>query len=153
MSSNRGTGLSNGLEPKGHIMGKELKRLSRAATIKVMNSFASRQVPFVFLISFSGEGNVVLTPDEAASAGLFLEMPSLKNHSLKGLSDQPIRFNKNPVDREQYHLAFSHVVGEILYGNSFLLNLTYPTSIDTNYSLRDVFLGSRARYKLLLENK
>ncbi len=131
----------------------ELKRLSRRATIEVMDRFASRQIPFVFLISFSGEGNIVLTPEEATDSGLYLEMPGLVNHSLRGLSDQPIRFSKNPVDRKKYHQAFTHVVGHILYGNSFLLNLTCPTSIDTNYSLRDIFLGSRARYKLLLENE
>jgi para-aminobenzoate synthetase component 1 len=131
----------------------EGKRLSRGATIKVMNQFASKQIPFVFLISFSGEGNIVLTPEEASDLGMFLEMPGLVNHSFNVLSDQAIQLSKKSVDRKQYHRAFTHVVDQILYGNSFLLNLTCLTSIETNYSLRDIFLGSKARYKLLLENE
>ena len=43
-------------------MGKGLKRLSKNETIEAINDFASREIPFVFLISFSGEGNIVLTP-------------------------------------------------------------------------------------------
>ncbi len=134
-------------------MGKGLKRLSKNETIEAINDFASREIPFVFLISFSGEGNIVLTPEEAADAGVFLEIPGLANHSLKGFSDQPIQFSKNPVDRERYHHAFTHVVGQILYGNSFLLNLTCPTPIDTNYSLKQIFVGSQAAYKLFLEGE
>ena len=134
-------------------MGKEGERLSRGATIEVMNRFASEQIPFVFLISFSGEGNIILSPEEASNNGMFLEMPGLANHSFKASSDQTIQLSKNSVDRKRYHQAFTHVVSQILYGNSFLLNLTCPTEIETNYSLRDIFLASRARYKLLIENE
>ena len=134
-------------------MGKEEGRLSRGATIEVINRFASKQIPFVFLISFSGEGNRVFSPEEASNRGMFLEMPGLVNHSFKERPDQAIQLSKDSVDRNRYHQAFTHVVGQILYGNSFLLNLTCPTAIETNYSLRDIFLGSRARYKLLLENE
>jgi para-aminobenzoate synthetase component 1 len=134
-------------------MGKEIKRLSREATMEVMNRYASEQTPFVFLISFSGEGNIVLPPEEAANAGLFLEMNGHANHALKGISEQAIQYSKVPVDRDQYHQSFTHVVGQILYGNSFLLNLTCPTTVHTNYSLKEIFLGSEARYKLLLDKK
>jgi para-aminobenzoate synthetase component 1 len=128
-------------------------RLSRGATIEAMNRFASKQIPFVFLISFSGEENMVFSPQEASNHGMFLEMPGFVNHSFKASFDHPIQLTKHAVNRKQYRKAFTHVVGQILYGNSFLLNLTCPTAIETNYSLKDIFLGSRARYKLLLENE
>ena len=134
-------------------MGEKPERLSRGATIEAINSFAARQTPFVFLIGFSGENNMVLTPGEASQKGLCLDMPGFVNHTKVGSTDQPIQFSKSPVDRKQYHQAFSHVIDQIHYGNSFLLNLTFPTFVDSNYSLSDIFVGSRARFKLLLENE
>jgi len=134
-------------------MGKGLRRYSKKETIKIINDFASRRVPFVFLISFSGEDNLVSTPYEAASKGFFMEMPGMMNHNFTSKPDRPILFSKHPMERSLYLEAFRKVVGQILYGNSFLLNLTFPTPIKTNYSLRELFLSSKASYKLLLEDE
>jgi len=134
-------------------MGRGLNRLSKTETIELINDFASREVPFVFLISFSGEGNIVTTPSEAANNGFYVEMPGLVNHELQGKAEHPILLRKHPIAQGTYLEAFNYVVGQILYGNSFLLNLTFPTPIETNYSLREVFLSSKATYKLFLEDE
>ena len=52
-----------------------------------------------------------------------------------------------------YHRAFTQVQKEILYGNSFLLNLTFPTQVEINYSLQEIFTQSRASFRLYLEDK
>ncbi len=129
-----------------------MDKLSREKSIHKINDFAAREMPFVFLINFSGEENIVMTPDEAAAEGLFLDMPGMVNHTFKRSSGPGIRLTKNPPDPRQYHKAFKQVIEQIHYGNSFLLNLTFPTAIDCNYSLKDVFIQSRATYKLYLEN-
>jgi para-aminobenzoate synthetase component 1 len=79
-------------------------------------------------------------------------MPGMVNHSFARAPEKPIRFSKIPPDRDMYRKAFYRVKDEIQYGNSFLLNLTFPTSIETNYSLQDIFIQSRAPFKLYLEN-
>ena len=33
-------------------------------------------------------------------------------------------------------------------GNTYLLNLTFPTKIKTNYTLEEIFYYSKAKYKL-----
>ncbi len=38
-------------------------------------------------------------------------------------------------------------------GNSYLLNLTFPTRIEIDRDLREIFLLSKARYKLWMENQ
>jgi para-aminobenzoate synthetase component 1 len=126
--------------------------LNREKSIHKINEFAAREIPFVFLISFSGEENIIKTPDEAAAEGLFLDMPGMINHTFKRSSVPDIRLTKKPPDPLQYHKAFKHVIEQIHYGNSFLLNLTFPTPIDCNYSLKDVFIQSRAPFKLWLDN-
>lgn len=134
-------------------MGKGLPRLSQQETIDAMNRYASGEIPFIFLISFNGEENLVATPDEAATSGFYVEMPAWGNHSFQKVQCPPLRFSKQPMDPRQYRKAFNYVIDQIHYGNSFLLNLTFPTPIETNYTLREIFLSSRASYKLLLENE
>jgi len=126
--------------------------LNQEKSIRKINEFAAREIPFVFLINFNGEENIVITPDEAAAKGLFLDMPGMINHTFKRSSVPDIQLTKKPPDPLQYHKAFKHVIEQIHYGNSFLLNLTFPTLIDCNYSLRDVFIQSKAPFKLCLEN-
>ncbi len=130
-----------------------MELLNRDKSIHTINDFATREIPFVFLISFSGEENIVTTPENAAAAGFFLDMPDLVNHSFKKEPCPGIRLIKKPPDSKQYQSAYEDVIEQIHYGNSFLLNLTFPTPIECNYSLRDIFVQSRAPFKLYLEDK
>ena len=130
-----------------------MEPLSRELSIRKINGLAGQEIPFVFLISFSGEQNLIGTPQEAAAAGLFLDMPGMKNHKLKGSPEQDILLSKSPPDKKKYYRAFQRVKEEIVYGNSFLLNLTCPTPIETNYKLRDIFTRSMAPFRLYLEDR
>lgn len=64
-----------------------------------------------------------------------------------------VQLIKHPEEYEKYFRKFNHVQREIRYGNSYLLNLTCSTPIELSISLRDVFLMSRARYKLWVDEK
>jgi para-aminobenzoate synthetase component 1 len=130
-----------------------METLARDRSIKRINDFADREISFIFLISFDGENNIICTPDEASSEGLYLDMPGMVNHSFKRIPGEVLELSKDPPDREQYQRAFQQVIEEIHYGNSFLLNLTFPTPIETNYSLQDIFIQSNAAFKLYLSNK
>jgi para-aminobenzoate synthetase component 1 len=57
-------------------------------------------------------------------------------------------FRKTPISYEIYKAAFDGVMNEILQGNSYLVNLTQPSFIDTDLSLEEIFYYSRARYRL-----
>jgi len=130
-----------------------METLTREQSIRKINIFASKGTPFAFMISYDGEKNLVCTPEEASANGFFLDMPGMVNHSFERIPGKVIQMVKIPPDPEEYHKAFTQVQKEILYGNSFLLNLTFPTRIEINYSLRDIFIHSKASFKLFLENK
>ena len=134
-------------------MGKGLPRLSKEETIETINDYASQEIPFVFLISYNGEGNLVAIPAEAARNGFYVEMPGTGESFISTGTGPPLRFERQPMDPRRYREAFNHVMDQIHYGNSFLLNLTFPTPVETNYTLREIFLNSRATYKLLLEDE
>jgi len=42
---------------------------------------------------------------------------------------------------------------QINAGNTYLLNLTFPTQIETNLSLKEIFYNSRAKYKIWYKDK
>jgi len=50
-------------------------------------------------------------------------------------------------------IYYVQVMKEIQYGNSFLLNLTYPSQIETELSLQQIFDHSLAPYKLLIKDQ
>jgi len=127
--------------------------LDRHTAIRNINDLAGSEIPFVFLISFSGEENLVNTPEKAAASGFFLDMPGMVNHSIKKSTAPPFQLSATPPGPQVYHRAFKQVIEQIHYGNSFLLNLTMPTRVESNYSLSEIFAGSRAPFKLYLEDK
>lgn len=62
-------------------------------------------------------------------------------------------FEKEQIDFELYQKAFDWVKQNILLGNSFLVNLSAATPIQTNLSLAEIFEYSQAKYKLLWKDK
>ena len=57
------------------------------------------------------------------------------------------------TDAAAYASKFEIVHNGLLYGNSFLLNLTERTPIRTNLTLEQIFYHSRAKYKVLLPDR
>ncbi len=127
--------------------------LTRGASIGRINSYVRQKIPFAFFISFDLERNLVLPLEGMEKRGIFMEMPGLVTHSLLSASYGEIRLDKRPVEPALYREAFSRVLSHIRYGNTFLLNLTFPTPVNTSLSLREIFLASRAPFKLCLEEK
>ncbi len=134
-------------------MNRNLDRLSQSETIGAINNYASHGVPFVFLISFDGKRNLVVPVETAAQSGFYLDIPGIANHSFIERTGNQFKLIKSPIEPSQYKEAFNHVIDQIRYGNSFLLNLTFPTRVFTNYSLQEIFTGSRAPYKLYIQDE
>ncbi|RPI41387.1 MAG: hypothetical protein EHM46_06475, partial [Bacteroidetes bacterium] len=110
------------MEPESHLkMVSSTPRLSRSDTIQAMNDFGRDAVPFAFLVSFSGEDNLVLPLGEAEPNGLFIRMPRLSTASLRQehpapSRPRPFRMRMQPVGPRLYHDAFEKVLAEIRYG-------------------------------------
>jgi para-aminobenzoate synthetase component 1 len=50
-------------------------------------------------------------------------------------------------------LAFNQVIAEMYAGNTYLLNLTFPTQITINASLLDIFHATQAKFKLYFQDE
>ncbi len=122
------------------------------AFIQQANQFGAEKRPFFFLIDFEQQKPLISPLTECATIGLFWDFSwqiSDKNPPLV----KPFEFSFQPISFAQYQAGFELVQTEIQAGNSYLLNLTYPTEIQTNYSLAEIYLTSQAKYKLYLKEQ
>ena len=61
--------------------------------------------------------------------------------------------NITPYPFEKYKKAFFEVIEEIKKGNTYLLNLTFPSEIKTNCNLLEIYNYSNAPFKLYFKDK
>jgi len=93
------------------------------------------------------------TLDELEEQGFIFDVKGKTNASEVSKSASDIRLKINPVAKDAYFGAFTKAKTNINLGNSFLLNLTFPSEVGTTASLEDIFYSSRAPYKLYRKDK
>ncbi|WGE58314.1 aminodeoxychorismate synthase component I [Actinobacillus equuli] len=120
--------------------------------IQIANQLGQQKSPFFFLIDFEQQKPIICPLEQAAASGLFFDFFCKSNVQPQNVS-KPFEFQINPISFETYQQGFELVQKEIQAGNSYLLNLTYPTEIQTNYSLDELFFASSAKYKLWLKGQ
>jgi len=64
-----------------------------------------------------------------------------------------LSLKKKAVSLARYTAAFNRVIQEMTDGNTYLLNLTFPTEIEVNASLPEIFFVSQAQFKLYFKNQ
>lgn len=109
--------------------------------------------PFFFMIDFRLKNGLVLRPDEAARKGIFFNINGRTNQLNGFQPGKTFRFEHFPVSFEIYQQAFAKVIYHLRRGDTYLLNLTFPTLLKTDLSLTQLFYLSKARYKLLCEDQ
>ena len=67
--------------------------------------------------------------------------------------NKKIPYSKKAISFERYKKAFETIIKEIKKGNTYLLNLTFPSVIDIDYSLKEIYKYSDAKYKLYFKDK
>lgn len=120
---------------------------------EIMNEYGRMSLPFLFIIDFEGEQAKILTEQEVKQQGILFQTIDYQNYSTLPSAYQPFIFQKFPINFEVYQTAFRQILKEINFGNTYLLNLTFPTPIRTDLSLEDVFHRSAAKFKLLYPGK
>lgn len=110
-------------------------------------------IPFLFIIDYEMNNPVIMPLGDTAKNGVYYSVRGLRNYEDRISTNKPLRFVKNPVAFNVYKKSFDKVMNQIRIGNTFLVNLTFATELETNWSLRRIFEKSSAPYKLLFRNK
>ena len=118
-----------------------------------MSALASAQRPFFFLIDFELEKPVLCPLEDAQRLGFKFEVKTFRNFKRKNRKPNPLALSISPIPKTTYIKAYHKVKDEIFKGNTFLLNLTFPSVIQSPLDLEEVFHSARAPYKLLYHNQ
>ncbi len=120
---------------------------------KRISALAKEKTPFLFVINFEGNLAFVEPIENCAEQQVLFKVKHLKNYEEPEASKDTFTFAKHPITEEKYKKGFDIVQQAIADGNTYLINLTYPTRIDTNLSLKEIFYRSNAKYKLWFKDK
>ena len=152
--------------------------IGRSEIIDKINDFGTKGEPFVFAVDFDGLNGFVMTPPEATDAGVLFDFDGTNNltpfrhiaprsSGSNGSGDSSgsaetaspgtnvQHFDRtahpltlNPVDFSFFMKAFNQVQYHLKRGDTYLLNLTFPTPFSVGLSPDTIFRHSRARFKL-----
>ena len=118
-----------------------------------LDELSEKKVPFFFMIDFL-MGNVLIFNEQALkSKKILVDFPSFKNAESKISKKSEILWKSHPKSKENYQKGFEIVRNHLKRGDSYLVNYTCETKIETNLSLEDIFHQSKAKYKVLLPNQ
>lgn len=121
--------------------------------IDKLNLLGKSRTPFLFIFDFLCQNPKIIPLSNVNTKELLYSINVHKNYQEPVSKKISLEFELNPVEKERYKMAFNLVQKHIHYGDSFLLNLTMPSKIKSNYSLKDIFFASKAKYKLWLKDQ
>ncbi len=122
-----------------------------AAIIKQMNDWGRKRIPFGFLIDYKGKKPIIF-PLGQPDKNIFWSIPQSKRlENSKGLTLLQ-KWETQPVSFADFKKRFDKVQKAIHNGNTYLLNLTQPTLVETNLTLEEIFYSSTALYKIFYRN-
>jgi para-aminobenzoate synthetase component 1 len=119
--------------------------------IRQLNHYGSTRTPFLFIIDFEMK-KPVLYPLEDLPDGIEFSLQSSGIKPMHELPEKLLIFDKYPISLAAYSKGFNHVKAGLNRGDSFLLNLTYPSKVVSNYSLEEIYAAVEAPYKLKYYN-
>ncbi len=122
--------------------------LSKHDARRAINDLANQKEPFLFIIDYKCQQNIVLPLSEVDASKILFDVQGNANFDAHQSSKSNISIQTNPISFEQYKASYDAVQSEIQAGNTYLTNLTFQTPISTPHSLKDIFIHSKAKYKL-----
>ena len=121
--------------------------------IEKSNFYGRNHTPFLFLYDFELNKPFLCTFDEAVKHDVLYQVKNIKNYEDKIFTNKQLKLDISPIGYKKYLKAFDLIMKNILAGNTYLLNLTFPTTIKTNYSLLELFYLAQAPYKLYFKDQ
>lgn len=118
-----------------------------------IKKYTSEGIAYVFFIDYETNHPYIYTLEEAAEQGIFYDIKGVSNIETKTSSPKKIHLKIHAIDTDKYRKAFQNVMYHIQEGNTYLLNLTMPSGIESKSQLSEIFESSNANYKLFKEDE
>lgn len=111
------------------------------------------KMPFIFAVDFAMKKPLIYRLDEAKQQGILYHIHSHSNVSIQAIDKEKVQLESKPIDFDSYKKSFDFVIENINNGNSYLLNLTFPSEIKLNLSLEQLYHIAVAPYKILIKDE
>lgn len=118
-----------------------------------MNQLGSKRVPFLFVLDFKGESGIVVKLSDLSQTDISCVIKGKQYGKTVAPSTTNQSLIPQPLSEAAYTYKFNAVQQQILHGNSFLLNLTFPTYVGRDLSLDTIFCQASAPYRLLVKDE
>lgn len=125
--------------------------LTKEKGFSQINKLSKARTPFLFISSFDGE-KIFAQPLDDLDDDIFYKLEDWRNYPVKKRT-KDFTFSKSPVDFKTYKKTLDEVLEEIRSGNTYLLNLTFRTPVESSLTLKEVFTYARAKFKLYFKNE
>ncbi len=112
------------------------------------SSLVSSGVPCFFYTDFTGEYFHCFTLEELDNEDIEFAFNSDSDRM-----NAPHKPSFLALSTERYRQKFEAVQEHIRSGNTYLLNLTQPTSINSHYTLKEIYAMAHAPYKLRVKDQ
>ena len=129
--------------------------MEHAEFIKKTTRFLQNKEPFFFVVNFDKSKTLVYNFNEAVEQNILFDIKGKSN--FKGTNDTQFsmvpKIEVEPFPFKSYLNGFEKVVENLKKGNSFLVNLTFPSKITSKIDLKSVYHKANAKYKLLFKDE
>jgi len=116
-----------------------------------INTLGRAHTPFLFIISYDKSRIFAQTLD-GLDDDIHYKLEEWRNYPIQK-REKTFTFSKSPVSFLQYKKAFEHILVEIRSGNTYLLNLTFKTPVESNLDLKEIFTYAKAKFKLYFKDQ
>jgi para-aminobenzoate synthetase component I len=116
--------------------------------IPYFSSLVLSRVPCFFYTDFEGVNFHCFSLDELQSVDIEFAF-----NSDSDTTNTPHKPSFVPVSLDHYRQKFDRVQEHIRRGNTYLLNLTQPTPIVSDYTLKEIYTMAHAPYKLRVQDQ
>ncbi len=123
------------------------------SAVQAMNRLGKKRIPFLFIIDFAIRKPVVVPLGDIDANKILYDVNGISNFEPHDLVPKKLLFNFTPISKQTYCKAFEKVQFHLGRGDTFLLNLTMPAKLETNFGLQDIFYRTKAKYKLWIKDK
>ncbi|RZJ44751.1 MAG: aminodeoxychorismate synthase component I [Chryseobacterium sp.] len=117
-----------------------------------MDELSQQKVPFFFITDFLVDQIEIYTESQLENNGLLIDFQNYTNTKPPEELNKEIEWKSYPETIESFKEGFDKVQKNIRLGNSYLVNYTRKTKIETNLTLEEIFYHSQAKYKVLYKD-
>ncbi|MEA1953780.1 MAG: aminodeoxychorismate synthase component I [Campylobacterota bacterium] len=125
--------------------------LTKEDGFRQINQLGQSTTPFLFVVSYD-KNKIFAQPLHDLGEDIYYKLENWRNYPAKKRMVN-FTFSKSPISFPLYKKALTRVIEEIRSGNTYLLNLTFKTPIETDLSLKEIFTYARAKFKLYFKDE